>query len=90
MSAVILPTIHLNGTSLTELLRQIGHALEACRAAKKALEEAAPHGRDYYPQGMDAYPKALHAHGARVVHLSRVITDLETIAEGIITGKGAA
>ena len=54
---VVLPLIHLNGTSKEALLNgtcAIGHAL---RAVLEALREHAPNQRDYYPDP----PRAQHA-----------------------------
>ena len=45
---MMVPTIHLNGTSHDELLRQILDAKEAIRKAVEALANAAPNMRDYY------------------------------------------
>jgi len=51
---MMMPTIHINGTSAKELLEQLRNASVAVREARGALQQAAPHGRDYYPQGHDA------------------------------------
>ena len=42
-----IPVHNLNGTGIEDLLRQHWAVMEATRALKKALAEAAPHGRDY-------------------------------------------
>ena len=45
---VIIPRIHLNGTSKGELLDQLKAADRALGAAEEALGRAAPNARDYY------------------------------------------
>lgn len=52
---MMIPTLHLNGTSRTELIKQLTDAGHALALAIDALGNASPHGRDYYPQGPDAF-----------------------------------
>lgn len=49
MSDLILPIVHLNGTSKNDLIEQHCEAGRALRDAMKALENMAPNARDYYP-----------------------------------------
>lgn len=56
------PTIHLNGTSIEVLYEQQIAVSHACRALLRALENAAPNGRDYYPQGDEAFRAATEQH----------------------------
>jgi len=79
----ITPTIHLNGTSKTELLDQQLKALEALRKAGAALMRAAPNGRDYYPQGPQAYTEAATDHTARLKRIEVTIKELTDIASAI-------
>lgn len=76
-----LPTIHLNGTSKGELLRQLQDAVIAIGDAEIAVQRACPNGRDYYPQGPDAINAALDEHRARMARLRSVREELEAIAE---------
>ena len=48
MTDLILPVVHLNGTSRDELIEQRITFGQALRAALDALAKAAPNGRDYY------------------------------------------
>ncbi len=59
---MLLPSIHLNGTSAEQLLEQACEAGNAVRAAIVALEAAGPNARDYYPQGDDAFTRARAEH----------------------------
>lgn len=77
------PTIHLNGTSKDELLRQISEAYDALGTAYDKLSEMAPNGRDYYPQGPDAFHKAQHEHLARVQQVSDIRKELFQLADQI-------
>ena len=51
---MMVPTVHLNGTSKCELMRQVMGARIALHTAIDALQQACPNGRDYYVQGPDA------------------------------------
>jgi hypothetical protein len=86
---MMVPTIHLNGSSPKELLRQILDAKEAIAKAIEALANAAPHMRDYYVQGPEAFPAAWREHDKRTNHLADCIHELSILAEKIREqGKG--
>ena len=53
-----IPTIHLNGTSFTDLRDGYAAAYDAIDKAMEALGNAELNGRDFYPQGPDAYYQA--------------------------------
>jgi len=86
--AIKIPTVHLNGTSKDELLRQIHDAHVAVQAALDALAKARPHGRDYYVQAVepgayDAYTLARNESQVREAKLSEVLDELQAIYVGI-------
>lgn len=70
MADVIIPTVHLNGTSaesLTAQLQRVGRALDE---AINALSIATPHDRDYYVQAdPDAGRKARLATDERILRI---------------------
>jgi hypothetical protein len=76
----IYPRIHLNGTSPNELLRQLLDAKDAVRKAMRALDEAAPNGRDYYPISRDAIKLAQAEHESRWNRLLSVSEELDQLA----------
>jgi hypothetical protein len=78
------PTIHLNGTSKDELVRQYTTALNALWFAIEAHNRAAPHARDYYPQGDSAYTAASTEHLNRKYSLYEVYSQLEQLRNAII------
>lgn len=80
---MIIPTIHLNGTSKERLIEALGDAYAAINDAQAKLRECAPNGRDYYPQGPDAINKAQDEHRSRQQKLEDVKTDLEKLVEAI-------
>ena len=80
---MITPTIHLNGTSGADLLSQTTDAMRALSAAIKTLQNAGPHGRDYYVQGPRAIDAAMSEHRARLAQLEAVQADLVAIYESI-------
>ena len=53
-----IPTLHLNGTSKTDLRDGYAAAYDAINNAIDALAKAELNGRDFYPQGPDAYYQA--------------------------------
>ena len=53
-----IPTLHLNGTSKTDLRDGYAAAYNAIEKAIDALAKAELNGRDFYPQGPDAYYQA--------------------------------
>lgn len=81
---MMLPTIHLNGTSPEELRDQLSRADRAADAFREALMGMAPHGRDYYPQGPDAVYVAVIEHGERLAKLEQIINDINTLIEHVI------
>lgn len=81
MKDIMLPTIHLNGTSLATLAEANDKAHTAILEAIAKLAEAAPNGRDYYPQSPDAIYKARDEHYSRIDRLKSVLKELEQIGE---------
>ena len=53
-----IPTIHLNGTSFTDLRDGYAAAYDAIKKAMDALAAAELNGRDFYTQGPNAYYQA--------------------------------
>jgi hypothetical protein len=84
---MILPIIHLNGTSKGALLDQRCEVLAALRKAQEALAEMAPNGRDYYPEP-GRFEKAVAQHTARAERLRELYRDLEAEAEQIADMEG--
>lgn len=77
------PTIHINGTSKSDLVADLRDSHYAVRAAIRILSEAGPHGRDYYPQGPDAINRAIEEHRSRLSRMESVLKELEDIAAHI-------
>lgn len=83
MSKLLVPTVHLNGTSGNDLLEQITEARRALRLAVEALHKACPNGRDYYPQSPQSIYEAVEQHAARAKALVGVYNELGDIAQSI-------
>lgn len=79
------PTLHLNGTSGTDLLDNYDFASQAVRRAIEGLCDARPNPRDYYTQGNDAFRLACEEHNARVAKLQSVLEDVRAIHESVQT-----
>ena len=80
---MLIPTVHLNGSSADVLLDQNKAALEVVREAIDAICAAGPNARDYYVQGHDAALAAQREHEARVKTLKGVRDELAAIVEGV-------
>jgi len=86
MTELSTPTIHLNGTSQSDLLRHLELAAMAIEAAERALRETCPNGRDYYPQGEGAIVEATRQFRSRMERLEAVRAELEQIGEVVAFG----
>ncbi len=60
---ILLPTVHLNGTSKDELVNGLRAITAGLDEALRAIQDAWPHGRDYYTQSTDLH--AVHAQWAK-------------------------
>ena len=77
------PTIHMNGSNPETLLEGLTEAYRAVDAAMRALDEAAPNGRDYYPQGPDAVQEATREHQLRAAKLRSVREELQELVVSV-------
>jgi len=85
---VILPTIHLNGTSPIDLLEgwlKISHALND---ALQAMYNEGPNARDYYPQGVGAFPLAQTEHCQRVLKIQQIKAEIDAIVDHVADAEG--
>ena len=83
-TTVIIPRVHLNGTSREELVDQIRRALDALSKADDALAYMSPNGRDYYPLGDSAINTAIEQHRRRRLMLVEIRNEIGAIGEGIV------
>lgn len=80
---VIVPTIHLNGSSASNLLEEIAEAQEAIHNTLEKLYAMSPNARDYYVQGDGATRKAVTEHLNRIESICKVRDELRAISDGI-------
>ena len=80
---MMIPTIHMNGTSKEALVEALSEAYRAVNEAGRKLAEAYPNGRDYYPQGAGAINTAMKEHESRMERLRSVAKELEEIVVAI-------
>lgn len=78
-----IPTVHINGTSGSDLLSQVTFASLAVEHAIDKLREAWPNARDYYTQIDEAWGECLNEWNTRLDKLVEVKTELDRVAEGI-------
>ncbi len=77
--ALLIPTVHMNGTSRDELEKQLRDASDAIRKAMAVLHKACPNDRDYYVRSQDAGLAARAQHRSRMQRLESVRQELEAI-----------
>ena len=75
------PTLHINGTSVEELLHQYTEQGRMIRDAIRICEACGPNGRDYYPQGPDAFRLAVADQVARLEALQAMLQEFSALAE---------
>lgn len=80
---MMIPTIHLNGTSKERLIESLCEASGKLNDAYEAMKQTAPNGRDYYPQGPDALGKATEEHFARLRKLDGVKEEIDALTIAI-------
>ena len=79
-----IPTVHLNGTSGQDLLREYQTAYRAVKFAIDSLCETTCNGRDYYPQGNEAYTQAYAERQTALCKLRDVQSYLEEVLMGVM------
>jgi predicted AlkP superfamily pyrophosphatase or phosphodiesterase len=84
---VVAPVININGTSERELLNQLQNASRAILEAYHALQEAAPHGRDYQTAPVGTYGQAREQHSIWLGQLDDIRQALGEIANQIYAQK---
>lgn len=83
-TAIIHPTVHLNGSGRQHLLAQYTvSAADLCKALE-SLRESAPNARDYYTQDDPlAFKRALEQHTNRLHRIESVIDELRELAQHV-------
>ena len=86
---IIVPCIHMNGTSKKDLSDRLEEAHDAIGVAYDRLRQTAPNLRDYYvyEKGSIAYEIAANQHYDRMKRLHDVQNELEAIIGGILDGE---
>jgi len=80
---MVVPTVHLNGTSGQDLLDQNKEVAGYLRVGLTAMFEAAPNARDYYVQGGNAYREARREYVDRCERVKAVLAEVDAIIEKI-------
>lgn len=81
---VMIPSVHMNGTSRKELIQIHMAAMLAITDAITKAQRSVPNGRDFYPQSSDAINLAMAEHWERINKLKAVGEDFEKILEKLI------
>jgi len=80
---MILPTIHDNGTSKDQLVKELIDVHEALDTAYRVMKETAPNARDYYPQGPRKFAIAVEEHLGRLKRLDQIKEEIGELIRGI-------
>lgn len=86
VNQLIVPCIHMNGTSKQDLSDALESAHDAIGEAIDKLRKSAPNGRDYYVYENNAYGLAAQQHYDRMKRLDSVQKELDAIIGGILDG----
>lgn len=86
---MILPTIHLNGTHVDDLIEQAEQAEVALNAAIVKFRAMAPNGRDYYPQGPDVINRAVADYSVNLARLNAILTETRELLEHLYSEQEA-
>lgn len=84
---LILPVVHLNGTSREALVEQRTDVARKLREALEAMCQACPNGRDYYPDP-GRLQKAQVQHERRVGIVRGLLEEVMAEAEAIMDLEG--
>ena len=84
---LIVPCIHMNGTSKQDLSDALEASHDAINEAIEKLRATAPNGRDYYIYDSNAYGLAADQHYDRMKRLYEVKKELDAIIGGILDGE---
>ena len=76
-TALILPSVHLNGTSREMLLDGYTDAYRKLIEFREAFNSIEHNARDYYVQGPDAYSQARNLRDAQFQHIVDLMSYLE-------------
>jgi hypothetical protein len=90
--AVLIPTVHLNGSHAEGLREEAHRAMCAIGDAISAVGDMGPDARDYYPQGPNVASVARRDHDGRIARLRSVLEEISAIYDGIddqITARDA-
>lgn len=90
---LVIPIVHLNGTSRESLIDNLSEVYNALEDVRGKLKQAAPNGRDYYPDPgrMDL---AVAQHRRRLSAIDALQNEIEAEMEAIseagsfCTGRG--
>ena len=72
---LVMPFVHPNGTTATDLLGEREVAYKALRLASEALRAMSPNGRDYYLEA-GRFERAVAQHEKRVVAITLIMAEL--------------
>lgn len=78
------PKVNINGTSADELLEQNKEALRALLEAFAAVQQCAPHGRDYQTVEPEQYRLARQQHNRWLTQLDDMRKEIEQVALDIL------
>jgi hypothetical protein len=82
---MVIPLVHLGGTSQQQLLDEVCAAEGALRLAIEALKKAQPNGRDFpkFSESAPGIAQAIEEHCWRLTRLEQVAQELFDLADGI-------
>jgi len=83
MTALVIPTVNINGTPAADLIEQLSAVCHALDHAREAIGLATPHGRDFQMNGQGLAEQAREAFRERQRVLARMSADFMDLALAI-------
>ena len=87
VNEIILPIVHLNGTSPDSLIEEREVAFRGLYDAYAAMRQMAPNGRDYYPEP-GLLERAIEQHDRRLRAIHDLQSELEYEVKMIQANRG--
>jgi hypothetical protein len=85
LDALAIPTLHMNGSGLKDLMDPLETAYTAATTLVEALAKMGPNARDYYVQANpnEAFEQARREHSNRIQAVVTIMRELEHIADAL-------
>jgi|GEM_PF-2849958 len=81
------PSVHMNGDTLDELIKQYNDVCESSLILMNSMKKNSPHARNFYIQGEEAYPAYRKAYEERYIAVNEIYKENLAILLDLIGKK---